>query len=318
MLLKIENLKTYFFNNGKIGKAVDNISLTLKKNKIVALVGESGCGKSVTARSVLQLVGYPGKIVSGKIIYKNKDILKLNPKEMCKIRGKEISMIFQDPMNSLNPVFTIGTQLVETILTHLAISKKNAKKLALEMLLKVKLTEPEKIFNLYPHQLSGGMKQRVIIAIALSCSPSVLIADEPTTALDVSIRKEIIKLLLQLKRENNLSVLFITHDFRVVKEIADEVAVMYAGKIVEKRLKKNIFDNPLHPYTIGLLKSLPPVGKKIDKLPVIKGIVPEIYNYGKGCRFAERCEFASDKCFKSEPHPVILGENEYVSCVQYF
>ena len=317
MLLKIENLKTYFYNYGKIGKAVDDISLTLEKNKIIAIVGESGCGKSVTALSIIRLIQFPGKIISGKIIFKGKNLLDIDEKEMQNIRGKEIGMIFQDPLNSLNPVFTVGSQITETIITHLQLSHNNAKKRALEMFHKVQLPEPEKLFDMYPHQLSGGMKQRVLIAIALSCSPSLLIADEPTTALDVSIQQEIIKLLLDLRKEENISIIFISHDFRVVKEIADEVAVMYAGKIIEKRSKNNIFENPLHPYTEGLLKSLPPLNRKMDYLPVIKGFVPEIYGFREGCRFAERCNYAEKSCKKQSPPEIKINNNEYVSCIKY-
>ena len=317
MILQIKNLKTYFLNNNKTGKAVDDVSLDIPRNKITAIVGESGCGKSVTALSILKLISPPGEIVSGEILYNGKNILKYGEKEMRQIRGKEISMIFQDPMNSLNPVLTIGEQLVETILTHLQFSKKASEQLAVEMLKKVALPEPEKVFGSYPHQLSGGMKQRVMIAIALSCSPKLLIADEPTTALDVSIQQEILKLLLRLKEEENLTIIFITHDFRVVKEIADYVAVMYAGKIVEKRSKQNIFGNPLHPYTIGLLNSLPPITEKIKKLPVISGNVPDIYSFKKGCRFFERCVKANEKCKGNEIALYKPEKNEFLLCAQY-
>ena len=315
MVLEVKNLKTYFYTDKGVGKAVDDISFTLKKGEILSIVGESGSGKSMTAYSILKLIGYPGKIISGKIIFNGKDLIKLTDKEMRKIRGNDISMIFQDPMNSLNPVFTVGTQLVETIVTHKNISKKEATKLSLELLEKVILPKPDKVFDSYPHQLSGGMRQRVMIALALSCSPKVLIADEPTTALDVSIQKEILKLLLKLRDEEELSIIFITHDFRVVKEIADSVAVMYAGKILEKRKKENILKNPLHPYTKALLQSLPKLDEKTDSLPVIPGNVPDIFSFDNNCRFYNRCNIANEKCLKGYPEKVPVNENEYFFCV---
>jgi len=318
MILSIKNLKVYFYTDRGTGKAVDNVSFHVEKGKVIAIVGESGCGKSVTAKSILKLIESPGKIVSGEILYKGKNILNFSNEELRKFRGKEISMIFQDPMNSLNPVFTVGEQLIETVLTHKNISFKQAKKIGIKLFENVKLPEPEKIFNMYPHQLSGGMRQRVMIAIALCCEPEILIADEPTTALDVSIQKEIILLLKNLQKEKNLTIIFITHDFRIVAEIADEVIVMYGGKIIEKREKENIFKNPAHPYTIGLINSLPPLNQKINRLRTIKGSVPDIYSDFKGCKFANRCEIVSDICRVKEPPFVNLNDKEYLFCFNKF
>ncbi len=313
-ILEVKNLKTYFYMNKKIGKAVDGISFNLKKEKILSIVGESGCGKSVTALSILRLIEAPGKIVEGEVFFKNKNLLKLTNEEIRKIRGNNISMIFQDPMMSLNPVFKVGEQIVETILTHKNISKKEAKNLSLQLFEKVKLSNPHKIFNSYPHELSGGMRQRVMIAIALSCDPDILIADEPTTALDVTTQESIINLLKELQEKNSLSVIFITHDFRLVNKIADEVIVMYGGKIVEYRDKNSILKTPLHPYTKGLINSIPPIEKKIDKLPVIKGDVPNIFQEVQGCKFSNRCKLATKICFEQSPPEKKLNSNYSIFC----
>ena len=317
-ILSVKNLKIHFFTEKGIGKAVDGINFNLKKNKILAIVGESGCGKSVTSLSILRLIEPPGKIVDGEIIFKGKNLLSLSDEEIRKIRGNEISIIFQDPMMSLNPVFKAGAQIVETILTHSKkISKKEAKDLSIELFKKVKLQNPEKVFNSYPHELSGGMRQRVMIAIALSCNPDILIADEPTTALDVTTQEGVLELIKELQIKSSLSVLFITHDFRIVEKIADEVIVMYAGKIVEYQEKNAILNQPFHPYTKGLISSIPPLDKKIDKLPVIKGEVPDIFSDIKGCKFANRCEFAEEICFEKEP-PEIKILNKYSVCCWKF
>ena len=316
-VLKVKNLKTYFYSEKGIGKAVDGISFNLKKNKILAIVGESGCGKSVTALSILRLIDPPGKIVNGEITFQEKNLLLLSNEEIRKIRGNEISIIFQDPMMSLNPVFKVGAQIVETILTHKDITKDEAKDLSIELFKKVKLQNPEKVFNSYPHELSGGMRQRVMIAIALSCDPDILIADEPTTALDVTTQEGVLELIKELQLKSSLSVLFITHDFRIVEKIADEVIVMYAGKIIEYQDKESILNNPRHPYTKGLLNSIPPLDKKIEKLPIIKGEVPDIFSDIKGCKFANRCEFAKDICFNENPTEIKISNNYFVNCWLY-
>ncbi len=316
--LSVKNLSTYFYTSQGVGKAVDDVSFDLYDGETVAIVGESGCGKSVTALSILNLINPPGKIVSGEIIFKGENILSFKESEMSKIRGGSIAMIFQDPMNSLNPVLTIGDQITETIQTHKNFSKKDSKTLSLDLLKRVKLNNVEKIFDSYPHQLSGGMIQRVMIAIALSCSPSILIADEPTTALDVSIQRSILDLLMEIKKESNLSIIFITHDFRIVKEIADNVIVMYAGKIVENRRKKNIFDDPKHPYTEALLKCMPPIDAHKDRLPQIKGNVKNIFSYSSEiCRFYERCEQSADICKKMAPERIKLNDYEYFLCFDF-
>ncbi len=315
--LKVKNLKTYFFTEKGVGRAVDGIVFNLKKEKILAIVGESGCGKSVTALSILKLIEPPGKIVEGEIIFNDINLLKLTKEEMRKIRGNKIGIIFQDPMMSLNPVFKAGEQIVETILTHKDITKNEAKELSLSLFDKVKLPDPEKVFNSYPHELSGGMRQRVMIAIALCCNPDILIADEPTTALDVTTQENIINLLKELQKKNSLSVIFITHDFRIVDKIADEVIVMYGGKIVEYRDKSSILKSPLHPYTKGLINSIPPVDKKIETLPVIEGEVPDIFQEIKGCKFANRCKLAKDICFQKFPEKVKVDSNYSVFCWRY-
>ncbi len=315
--LMVSNLKTYFYTNKGIGKAVDGVSFDIPEGKIVTIVGESGSGKTVTAYSILKLIEHPGKIVSGEIIFNNINLIDLNENQIRNIRGSKISIIFQDPLNSLNPVFTVGEQIVETILTHKKISKNEAKDIGITYFKKAMLPNAEKVFNMYPHQLSGGMRQRVMIAIALCCKPEILIADEPTTALDVSIQKEIIELIKSLSINENLSVIFITHDFRIVSEIADEVIVMYSGKILEKRDKKNILSNPLHPYSIGLLKAFPPINKKIERLTTIPGTIQNIFSIGKGCRFANRCPKATEICREELPPKVKISENEYLFCFHY-
>ena len=318
MILKVKNLKVYFHSEKGVGKAVDGINFEVVRGRVLAIVGESGCGKSVTAKSLLKLISYPGKIVSGEIFYNGEDLLKLSESEIRAIRGNRISMIFQDPMNSLNPVFTVGDQIVEAILTHKDVSYKEAKGMVIEMFRKVMLPDASSVFSLYPHQLSGGMRQRVMIAIALCCSPDILIADEPTTALDVSIQKEILQLLRKLQKENGLTIIFITHDFRVVKEIADDVLVMYAGKVVECRKKENIFKTPYHPYSKGLLHSFPPIDKKLKRLSTIKGTVPDIFSFNQGCRFYNRCSNSLDECRDNEPPKVTIGEKEFLFCFNAF
>jgi len=279
-LIEIKDLKTYFYTDDGVSKAVDGVDFEIYPRETLGLVGESGCGKSVTALSILQLLEKPaGKIVCGQILFKGKDLFKLNQNEMRKIRGADISMIFQDPMNSLDPVFTIGEQISETILLHKNVNKREAIKQSIEILKKVGIPLPEQRMDEYPHQLSGGMRQRVMIAIALSCNSKVLIADEPTTALDVTIQAQILDLINEIKHNFGMSILMITHDMGVIAEVADRVGVMYAGKIVEYAEVKMLFANPMHPYTWGLLNSIPRPNLKRKRLLTIAGVVPSSYDY---------------------------------------
>ncbi|RYZ71856.1 MAG: ABC transporter ATP-binding protein, partial [Proteobacteria bacterium] len=289
-------------------KAVDNVSFDVYKGKTLGIVGESGCGKSVTSLSIMQLIpNPPGKVTGGEILYKGEDLLKKSPSQMRAIRGNEISMIFQEPMTSLNPVFTIGNQLMEAIALHQKLSKKDTIAKAIEMLKLVGMSSPEKRIEDYPHQLSGGMRQRVMIAMALSCNPNVLIADEPTTALDVTIQAQILDLLRNLQEKVGMGLILITHDLGVVAEVCDDVLVMYAGKVVEQGTVREIFKNPKHPYTRGLLNSIPtlskdPTGKvKKNRLETIPGIVPNLLQLPQGCRFQDRCSLVQDVCRGEEP-----------------
>ncbi|MEW5805857.1 MAG: ABC transporter ATP-binding protein [Acidobacteriota bacterium] len=318
-LLSIQDLKTYFQTSQGVVRAVDSVSLDVKEGEIVGLVGESGCGKSVTAFSILRLVSEPGKIVGGKILYKGRDLLALDEKGIRKIRGKEIAMIFQEPMTSLNPVFTVGNQIAEAVRLHQKKGRKEAWKEAIRMLGVVSISSPEKRVYDYPHQMSGGMRQRVMIAMALSCRPSLLIADEPTTALDVTIQDQILTLLKKLQGEFKLSILLITHDFGIVAETVDRVAVMYAGKIVEEAPVKSIFKEPKHPYTMGLLNSIPGVerGGSRKRLPTIGGSVPDLLNLPEGCTFAPRCPSVMERCMKKYPEMVSLDGYRSVSCYLY-
>jgi oligopeptide/dipeptide ABC transporter ATP-binding protein len=307
-ILEIKNLRTSFFSDAGEVKAVDNVSFNVYKGKTLGIVGESGCGKSVTSLSIMRLIpNPPGKIVGGEILYKGKDLLKLDMAQMRAIRGNEISMIFQEPMTSLNPVFTVGNQICEAISLHQDLSRKETHNKAVEMLKLVGIPAPEKRIFDYPHQLSGGMRQRVMIAMALSCNPQILIADEPTTALDVTIQAQILDLLRDLQQKVGMALILITHDLGVVAEVADEVAVMYAGNVVEQGTVKEIFAHPKMPYTKGLLNSIPtlskdPTGKvKKKRLEAIPGIVPNLLYLPKGCRFQERCSYVLDECKQAEP-----------------
>lgn len=313
-ILEVKGLQTSFFTERGEVKAVDDVSFDLYRGKTVGIVGESGCGKSVTSLSIMRLIPQPpGKIVGGQILYKGQDLLKLNMDQMRKIRGNEISMIFQEPMTSLNPVFTIGNQLIEAIQLHQNLSKSAALDKAVEMLKLVGIPAPDKRVHDYPHQLSGGMRQRVMIAMALSCNPNILIADEPTTALDVTIQAQILDLLRDLQQKMGMSIMLITHDLGVVAEMADEVVVMYAGKVVERAPVREIFSSPKHPYTQGLLNSIPvlsqdPTGKvKKSRLEPIPGIVPNLLDLPKGCRFQERCKYVTDECRAGEPALSLIG-----------
>ena len=296
-LLEINDLKTYFFTGGREVKAVDGVSYSIVKGKTLGLVGESGCGKSVSALSILKLIpSPPGEIVGGTITFEGRDLLKLSESEMRSLRGNDIAMIFQEPMTSLNPVFTIGYQISEAIRLHKNASKAEAKEIAIELLRKVKIPSPEQRYGEYPHQLSGGMKQRVMIAMGISCNPKLLIADEPTTALDVTIQAQILDLLMELRDEFEMSTVLITHDLGVVAETTEEVAVMYAGQIVEYTSTRALFANPRHPYTVGLFGSLPKLGEKKKHLDTIEGSVPDPASYPAGCRFHPRCSLMEEKC----------------------
>ena len=316
-LLSINDLKIYYYTFDGIIKAVDGISFNIQRKDIFGLVGESGCGKSTVALSILRLVPPPGKILSGEILFENEDILKKNEKEMIKIRGSKISMVSQDPSVALNPLFKIGEQIKDVIMFHKGLNKKEAYEIAIEKLRQVKLPEPEKIYERYPHELSGGMKQRAMVAMALACNPSLLIADEPTTALDVTIQAQILELLKELLRKIDMSVLLITHNFGIVAEICNKVAIMYAGKIVEFGSIESIFNNALHPYTKGLLKSVPKIFESVEELHVIEGDVPDLIDLPKGCNFHPRCSYAKDKCRKESPKFIEMDKGHKVACFLY-
>ncbi len=317
-LLEIKDLKTYFNTPYGLARAVDGISFEILKGETFALVGESGCGKSVTALSILSLLQKPaGFHAGGEILFNNKDLTLLTEPEMRKVRGNNISMIFQEPMTSLNPVFTVGNQIVETIKLHQGVGRTEAKKTAVDMLERVGIPEPEKRYTEYPHQLSGGMIQRVMISIALSCRPDLLMADEPTTALDVTIQDQILYLLNELKKDFSMSILLITHDLGIIHENADRVAVMYAGKIVEMTDKKRLFEKPAHPYTIKLFQSLPGKIKRGTRLDTIEGIVPKATHYPKGCRFVDRCQHSMPICNDISPILHTKENGHLVACHLY-
>lgn len=308
VILTVNNLKTTFFQKKRAVTVVDGVDFHVHAGKVLGIVGESGCGKSVTSMSVLKLLGnYAGIDKNSRIVLQDRELTGLSKKEMRKIRGKEIAMIFQDPMTSLNPVMTIEKQLVEAVRTHERISRKEASGRALLMLNQVGIPSPEKRLKEYPHQLSGGMKQRVMIAMALICSPKLLIADEPTTALDVTIQAQILKLIREMKDELGTAVMLITHDMGVVASMADDIAVMYAGKIVEYGDVHEIFREPRHPYTEGLLKSIPRLDQPDEALYTIEGTVPDQYDMPAGCRFAPRCPYADARCMAAEPELYHIG-----------
>ena len=319
MLLEIKHLKSYFFTRKGISPAVDDVSLQVPKGKIVGIVGESGCGKSMTAKSVMDLLKYPGRVAGGEILLEGRDLTKLSEKEKRKVRGEDISMIFQEPMTSLNPVFTIERQVSEPFIIHRGMSKAEAAKKAVEMLADVKIPNPEAVAKQYPHQLSGGMRQRVMIAMALACRPKILIADEPTTALDVTIQAQILRLMNNLKKEKGTAILFITHDLGVINQMADDVAVMYCGQVVEMTPARTIFDQTispyLHPYTEGLLHSIPRLDTEAHtRLEVIPGSVPHPADLPVGCKFAPRCKYATDRCRTEEPQLVQVSPTQQVRC----
>ncbi|ELK47790.1 ABC transporter ATP-binding protein [Halobacillus sp. ACCC02827] len=300
-VLEVQNLKTHFHTKKGIVKAVDGVDLKVKQGEILAVVGESGCGKSVTSQSIMRLVGQKkSEEVSGQVLYRGEDLLKKTEREMQHVRGKDISMIFQDPMTSLNPAYTVGTQIAEMPMIHENKDKKSAWRRAVEMLKKVGIPSPDKRVHQYPHQFSGGMRQRGVIAMSLSCDPDLIIADEPTTALDVTIQAQVLDLLRRLRDETNAAIVLITHDLGVVAELCDRVAVMYAGKIVEEGSVEDLFDRPKHPYTQGLLKSVPRPGVR-ERLQPIEGQPPNLHDLPEGCRFAERCPFVMEQCLHKEP-----------------
>ena len=302
MLLEVKNLKTDFKLKNGVVHAVDDMSFTLDKGEILAIVGESGSGKSVTSLSIMGLLQEPGEVVGGDILYKGESLFKKSEKELQKIRGDQISMIFQEPMTSLNPVYRIGDQISESIMTHMKLSKKEARARTIEMLKTVGIPSPEERAHDYPHQMSGGMRQRVMIAMALSCNPELLIADEPTTALDVTIQAQILDLIYGLREKFNMAVLLITHDLGVVAEAADRVIVMYCGKIMESADVKSLFAKPMHPYTLGLLNSIPRIDDESgERLYMIQGMVPNPLHMPEGCPFSDRCDKCMERCKKEMP-----------------
>ncbi len=319
IILEIKNLRTYFYTYEGIAKAVDGVSYQLAEGEPLGVVGESGCGKSVTALSILGLVPVPpGRIVGGEILFKGENLLDFTEGQMRKVRGNRISMIFQEPMTSLNPVFTVGNQIQETLQLHQRLSKKDALEKSIEMLRLVNIPSPEKAVERHPHELSGGMRQRVMIAMALACNPEILIADEPTTALDVTIQAQILDLMKRLKEELGMAIILITHNLGVVAETTKRVIVMYAGKIVEEAETKALFGSPRHPYTMGLLQSIPILGDKIRRgkvrLNEIPGVVPSLYELPSGCKFSTRCPAAMDICIEKEPELKEIEKSHFSSC----
>lgn len=319
-LLEVKGLKTYFATKRGEVRSVDDVSFTVERGETLSLVGESGCGKSVTALSIMRLVSSPGRIIGGEILFEGRDLLKFADEEMRSIRGDDIAMIFQDPMTSLNPVFTVGEQIAEAIRLHRKVSKREAWNQAIEGMRDVAIPSPETRANNYPHEMSGGMRQRVMIAMALACDPKLLIADEPTTALDVTIQAQILDLLKELREKRNLALLLITHDLGVVAETSDRVAVMYAGKIVEEASARELFHRPRHPYTEGLLRAVPRLDERREgrmlRLQTIEGVVPNPLDLPPGCRFAPRCEHAEAKCRQGEISLLDLGTEHLSRCIR--
>ena len=313
-ILTIRDLKVAFQVRGRDAYALDGINIDIPRGRIVGIVGESGCGKSMTAMSIMGLIKKPGRIVAGSIDFCGRDLIKIGKKEYADIRGGDISMIFQEPMTSLNPVVKVGKQVMEAIILHEHISKPEAKQRVIEVFNEVGIPEAEKRFNSYPHELSGGLRQRVMIGMAMICKPKLLIADESTTALDVTIEAQILRLMKRLCEESGTSIIMITHNMGVVAEICDYVYVMYAGRVVESAPTKALFSETAHPYTSGLLKSIPTIGKRQNRLYTIKGNVPNILNLPKGCRFADRCDFAGKICCSDRPKDEYITDSHMVSC----
>lgn len=317
-LLSIQNLKTYFINDEKVLKAVDDVSFDVKKGETLGIVGESGCGKSISCMSILKLIQSPNVVYeNGKILFDGKNTLEMSEKELRKLRGKEISVIFQEPMTALNPLYTIGNQMKEALRVHQKISGKEAQKKCIEYLERVKIPMPEEMMFRYPFSLSGGMRQRVMIAMALITRPKLVIADEPTTALDVTIQAQILDLMNELKEESQSSYIFITHDLGVISEIADRVVVMYGGKVCEIAKTEQLFENPLHPYTLGLIHSRPGENFEGDRLPVIPGNVPSLNDKPEGCPFHPRCQHATDQCKREFPPMQEAEEGHEIFCWNY-
>ena len=315
-LLTVNKLRTEFFQNKKTSvTAINEISFDIGKGEILGLVGESGCGKSVTSLSIMRLLNFTsGKVTKGEVIFDGKDLQKLSEKEMREIRGGKMSMIFQEPMSSLNPAMRIDKQMIEGIRLHTNLSKQEARERAAKILQQVGIPDPERVLKNYPHQLSGGMSQRVMIAMAMSCNPQLLIADEPTTALDVTIQAQILELMKKIQQEEGMSILLITHDLGVVAEMCTRVIVMYAGEIVEEAPVEALFNNPTHPYTEGLIASVPKLGSGVKVLPSIPGSVPDLSMLPKGCRFAPRCKYATERCHNEEPDLFEVSEHQKCRC----
>ena len=315
-LLEVKHLHTFFTTKKGIVKAVNDVSYTLEEGKTIGIVGESGSGKSVSAMSILHLLDGNGYIESGEILLEGRDLTKLSEKEMYEIRGNDVSVIFQEPMTSLNPVFSVDKQLSEPFMVHQGMSKKEAHEHALQMLYDVQIPNPEVVINQYPHQLSGGMRQRVMIAMALACKPKILIADEPTTALDVTIQAQILKLMNDLKKSTGTAIIFITHDLGVINEMADDVAVMYCGQVVERAPASVIFGKPenSHPYTEGLMNSIPRLENDSERLEPIPGVVPHPLALPKGCKFAPRCKYCTQKCIDEQPDLVNISDIQQIRC----
>jgi oligopeptide/dipeptide ABC transporter ATP-binding protein len=317
-LLVVNNLRTYFYTEKGVAKALDGMNFSINKGDVLGIVGESGCGKTVTALSIMRLISPPGRIQSGQILLEGKDILKLSNPEMRKIRGNKISMIFQEPMTSLNPLFKIGDQISEVIKLHQVLSRREALHKSIEILQRVGIPSPEKRIYEYPHQMSGGMRQRVMIAIAISCEPKLMLADEPTTALDVTIQAQILDLIKQLREDIGTSIILITHNIGVIAEMAQNVIVMYAGRVMEHATVLDLLETPLHPYTESLIKSIPRLDQIYrEKLHVIPGIVPSLLNLPEGCKFSDRCEKSFEKCFKEEPPLFQLTPGHTCKCWLY-
>jgi len=316
-LIKVQNLKTYFYTEDGVVPAVDGVNFTINEGATLGIVGESGCGKSVTALSILRLIPQPpGKIVEGNVFLRDIDLLTLNEPQMRKVRGNEISMIFQEPMTSLNPVFKVGNQISEAIRLHQGLDKNAAWQKSIDTLASVGIPSPQSRVNDYPHQMSGGMRQRIMIAMAISCNPSLLIADEPSTALDVTIQAQILDLMRQLQNDRKMAILLITHDLGVIAEMAHNVAVMYAGLIVESAEVTQIFEHPLHPYTQGLLNSIPKLVGGGERLKSIEGVVPNPAHLPPGCRFEPRCKYAIERCKQEIPAPEYLEPEHMVRCFE--
>ncbi len=314
-LLRVENLHTYFHTRRGVVKAVDGVDFRVGRGEVLGLLGESGCGKSVTALTIMGLVpSPPGEVAGGRVLFQGEDLLSLSPEKMKTLRGGDISMIFQDPLSALNPVFTVGRQISEALICHGKTDKKGARERSVRLLNEVGIPEPDRRFDSYPHELSGGMCQRVMIAMAIACDPQLLIADEPTTALDVTIQKQILNLVHDLREQRNTAVLLITHDMGVIAENADRAAVMYTGKVVEEAPVEELFTRPSHPYTRGLLESIPDMERQMPRLPSIPGFVPNLLDLPPGCPFAPRCKYAEDACRAEMPERIHLSDDHSVLC----